>query len=136
MNNKASSLRSSIEEFAHQEGIDAEMDQNLVKEAIHLHLLSAMSDAGVLRHAVFPRRHRTTAVLWRRSLQRGPRLRLRQSRFLFHRRRIQRAHRARTGNDQEDVNRDFGIAADQISLKKPRIRISSSRNRSRWPLGR
>lgn len=29
------------------------MDQNLVKEAIHLHLLFAMSDAGILRHAVF-----------------------------------------------------------------------------------
>ena len=29
------------------------MDQNLVKEAIHLHLLSAMSDAGILRHVVF-----------------------------------------------------------------------------------
>src|SRR5260370_42677894 len=29
------------------------MDQTLVKEAIHLHLLSAMSDAGILRHAVF-----------------------------------------------------------------------------------
>jgi predicted nucleotidyltransferase component of viral defense system len=29
------------------------MEQNLVKEAIHLHLLSAMSEAGILRHAVF-----------------------------------------------------------------------------------
>jgi predicted nucleotidyltransferase component of viral defense system len=29
------------------------MEQNLVKEAIHLHLLSALSDAGVLRHVVF-----------------------------------------------------------------------------------
>jgi predicted nucleotidyltransferase component of viral defense system len=53
MNNKASSLKSSIEEFARRQGIDAEMDQNLVKEAIHLHLLSALSDAGILRHAVF-----------------------------------------------------------------------------------
>jgi predicted nucleotidyltransferase component of viral defense system len=29
------------------------MEQNLVKGAIHLHLLSALSDAGVLRHVVF-----------------------------------------------------------------------------------
>jgi predicted nucleotidyltransferase component of viral defense system len=29
------------------------MDQNLVKEAIHLHLLSALSEAGILRHVVF-----------------------------------------------------------------------------------
>src|SRR5665213_3382701 len=53
MNNKASSLKSSIEQFARRQGIGAEMDQNLVKEAIHLHLLSAMSDAGILRYAVF-----------------------------------------------------------------------------------
>jgi len=29
------------------------MEQNLIKEAIHLHLLSALSDAGVLGHVVF-----------------------------------------------------------------------------------
>jgi predicted nucleotidyltransferase component of viral defense system len=29
------------------------MDQNLMKEAIHLHLLSALSEAGVLQHVVF-----------------------------------------------------------------------------------
>src|SRR5882724_4931547 len=34
-------------------GISGEMEQNLVKEVIHLHLLSALSDAGVLRHVVF-----------------------------------------------------------------------------------
>jgi hypothetical protein len=32
-------------------GIPGEMEQNLIKEAIHLHLLSALSDAGV-RQAV------------------------------------------------------------------------------------
>jgi predicted nucleotidyltransferase component of viral defense system len=50
---KASTLRSSIEDFIRRQGISAEMEQNLVKEAVHLHLLSAMSDAGILRHAVF-----------------------------------------------------------------------------------
>jgi len=34
-------------------GIPGEMEQNLVKEAIHLHLLSALSEAAVLRHVVF-----------------------------------------------------------------------------------
>lgn len=34
-------------------GIPGEMEQNLIKEAIHLHLLSALSEAGVLRHVVF-----------------------------------------------------------------------------------
>ena len=53
MNAKASTLKSSIENFIRRQGIDAEMEQNLVKEAIHLHLLSAMSEAGILRHAVF-----------------------------------------------------------------------------------
>jgi predicted nucleotidyltransferase component of viral defense system len=53
MNAKASTLKSSIGDFIRRQGIDAEMEQNLVKEAIHLHLLSAMSEAGILRHAVF-----------------------------------------------------------------------------------
>src|SRR5271169_4075940 len=34
-------------------GISGEMEQNLLKEAIHLHLLSALSDAGILRYVVF-----------------------------------------------------------------------------------
>ena len=34
-------------------GIPGEMEQNLVKGAIHLHLLSALSEAAVLRHVVF-----------------------------------------------------------------------------------
>lgn len=33
--------------------IAGEMEQNLVKEVIHLHLLSALSEAGVLRQVVF-----------------------------------------------------------------------------------
>jgi predicted nucleotidyltransferase component of viral defense system len=53
MSSKPSSLKSLISSFIRQQGIEAEMEQNLVKEAIHLHLLSAMSDAGILRHAVF-----------------------------------------------------------------------------------
>jgi predicted nucleotidyltransferase component of viral defense system len=53
MNSKASSIRSSIADFMVSHGIPGEMEQNLIKEAIHLHLLSALSDAGVLRHVVF-----------------------------------------------------------------------------------
>jgi predicted nucleotidyltransferase component of viral defense system len=34
-------------------GIPGEMEQNLIKEAIQLHLLSALSQTGVLRHVVF-----------------------------------------------------------------------------------
>src|SRR6266853_381777 len=53
MNNNANSIKSAIANFIVTRGIPGEMEQNLVKEAIHLHLLSALSDAGVLRHVVF-----------------------------------------------------------------------------------
>jgi predicted nucleotidyltransferase component of viral defense system len=53
MSSKASSLKSIIDDFIRRHHIAAEMEQNLIKEAIHLHLLSAMSGAGILRHAVF-----------------------------------------------------------------------------------
>lgn len=119
MSNKASSLKSSIEEFSRRQGIDAEMDQNLVKEAIHLHLLSAMSDAGILRHAVF---------------QGGTALRLcyggdRYSEDLdfvcgkagsyFTDVEFKELIEAALETTKKTLNRDFGIAADRISLKKP-----------------
>src|SRR6201987_897950 len=53
MNSKVTSLRKSIGDFMVRHGVSGEMEQNLLKEAIHLHLLSALSDAGVLRHVVF-----------------------------------------------------------------------------------
>jgi predicted nucleotidyltransferase component of viral defense system len=53
MTNKASGLKSAIDAFIRRRGIEAGMDQNLMKEAIHLHLLSALSEAGVLQHVIF-----------------------------------------------------------------------------------
>jgi predicted nucleotidyltransferase component of viral defense system len=53
MNTKATGIKSAIADFMVRQGIPGEMEQNLVKEAIHLHLLSALSDAGVLHHVVF-----------------------------------------------------------------------------------
>ena len=53
MSNKASGLKSAIDAFIQRRGIEAAMDQNLMKEAIHLHLLSALSEAGILRHVIF-----------------------------------------------------------------------------------
>src|ERR1700733_14624781 len=53
MSNKAAGLKSAIDAFIRRRGIEAGMDQNLMKEAIHLHLLSALSDTGVLQHVVF-----------------------------------------------------------------------------------
>jgi predicted nucleotidyltransferase component of viral defense system len=53
MNSKAAGLKSAIDAFIQRRGIEAGMDQNLMKEAIHLHLLSALSEAGILRHVIF-----------------------------------------------------------------------------------
>jgi predicted nucleotidyltransferase component of viral defense system len=53
MNGRANSIKSAIADFMVHRGIPGEMEQNLIKEAIHLHLLSALSEAGVLRHVVF-----------------------------------------------------------------------------------
>jgi predicted nucleotidyltransferase component of viral defense system len=47
------SLRSAIGDFMARRGIPNEMEQNLIKEAVHFHLLSALSQAGILRHVVF-----------------------------------------------------------------------------------
>jgi predicted nucleotidyltransferase component of viral defense system len=53
MSSKAMSLKSIIADFMVRRSMTGEMEQNLVKETIHLHLLSALSDAGILRHVVF-----------------------------------------------------------------------------------
>jgi predicted nucleotidyltransferase component of viral defense system len=53
MSNKASGLKSAVDAFIQRRGIEAGMHQNLMKEATHLHLLSALSEAGVLQHVVF-----------------------------------------------------------------------------------
>jgi predicted nucleotidyltransferase component of viral defense system len=53
MNARASSIKGVVADFMTKHGVPGEMEQNLIKETIHLHLLSALSDAGVLRHVVF-----------------------------------------------------------------------------------
>ena len=53
MVSKSPSLKASVDVFMRQKDIPAEMEQNLVKEALHLYLLSAMSEAGILRRTVF-----------------------------------------------------------------------------------
>jgi predicted nucleotidyltransferase component of viral defense system len=53
MNNKAKSIKSAVDDFMAERSISTEMEQNLVKETIHLHLLSALSDAGLLNRVVF-----------------------------------------------------------------------------------
>jgi predicted nucleotidyltransferase component of viral defense system len=53
MSSRAAGLKSAIDAFIQRRGIEAGMDQNLIKEAIHLHLLSALSEAGILQRVVF-----------------------------------------------------------------------------------
>jgi predicted nucleotidyltransferase component of viral defense system len=53
MSSRASSIKSAVADFMVGHRIPGEMEQNLLKEAIHLHLLSALSEARVLRHVVF-----------------------------------------------------------------------------------
>jgi predicted nucleotidyltransferase component of viral defense system len=53
MSSRAASLKNAVADFMRRQGLSSEMEQNLVKEAIHLHLLSALSDAGILRQVVF-----------------------------------------------------------------------------------
>lgn len=53
MTSRANGLKSAIDAFIRRRGIEAGMAQNLMKEAIHLHLLSALSEAGVLLNVVF-----------------------------------------------------------------------------------
>jgi predicted nucleotidyltransferase component of viral defense system len=53
MSSKANGLKSAIDAFIRRRGVEAGMAQNLIKEAIHLHLLSALSEAGVLQRVVF-----------------------------------------------------------------------------------
>jgi predicted nucleotidyltransferase component of viral defense system len=119
MNSKVTSLRKSIGDFRARHGISGEMEQNLLKEAIHLHLLSALSDAGILRYVVF---------------QGGTALRLcyggeRYSEDLDFvcgksgsyldkiefEKLIQRA----LETAKHSLQRDFGISPDQIALKQP-----------------
>src|SRR5271156_511181 len=118
MSSKASGLKSAIDAFIQRRAIEAGMDQNLMKEAIHLHLLSALSEAGVLQHAVF---------------QGGTALRLcyggdRYSEDLdlvcgkagsyFTDVEFKELIEAALETTKKTLNRDFGIATDRISLKK------------------
>ena len=119
MNSKATSIRSAVADFMVRHGIPGEMEQNLIKEAIHLHLLSALSDAGVLRHVVF---------------QGGTALRLcyggeRYSEDLdfvcgkagsyIGKIDVDQLIRDALEITKKSLHREFGIDPDQIALKRP-----------------
>src|SRR5205823_5709119 len=119
MTGKPSSLKSSIDSFIRQQGIEAEMEQNLVKEAIHLHLLSAMSDSGILRHAVF---QGGTAL---RLCYNGERYSedldfvCGKSGSYFSDVEFKDLIETALETTKKTLSRDFSIASNLISLKKP-----------------
>src|SRR3982074_1824592 len=119
MNPKASTLKSSIEEFIRRQGIAAEMEQNLVKEAIHLHLLSAMSEGGILRHAVF---QGGTAL---RLCYNGERYSedldfvCGKSGSYFSEVEFKQLIETALETTKKTLSRDFGVDPAQISLKRP-----------------
>jgi predicted nucleotidyltransferase component of viral defense system len=119
MSSKAASIKSSVAAFMVRHAIPGEMEQNLIKEAIHFHLLSALSDAGVLRHVVF---------------QGGTALRLcyggeRYSEDLdfvcgtagsyFDTIEFDRLIQNAMESGKASLQRDFGIEPNQITLKQP-----------------
>ena len=119
MNSKVTSLRKSIGDFMVRHGVSGEMEQNLLKEAIHLHLLSALSDAGILRYVVF---------------QGGTALRLcyggeRYSEDLdfvcgtsgsyLDKIEFETLIQRTLETAKHSLQRDFGISPDQITLKQP-----------------
>jgi predicted nucleotidyltransferase component of viral defense system len=129
MSSKAASIKSAVADFMVKRGIPGEMEQNLVKEAIHLHLLSALSDAGVLRHVVF---------------QGGSALRLcyggeRYSEDLdfvcgkagsyVDKIEFDRLIRDALEITKKSLHRDFDIDPDQIALKQPSHSIAIKSNR-------
>jgi len=119
MNSKSASIKRAVADFMAKHGIPGEMEQSLIKEAIHLHLLSALSDAGVLRHVVF---------------QGGTALRLcyggeRYSEDLdfvcgkagsyVDKIEFDRVVRDALETTKKSLHRDFDIDPDQITLKQP-----------------
>ena len=119
MNSKPASIKGAVAYFAGKHGIRGEMEQNLIKEVIHLHLLSALSDAGVLRHVVF---------------QDGTALRLcyggerysedldfvcgKAGSYVEHVE-FDRLVLHALETTKKTLNRDFAIAPEQIALKEP-----------------
>ena len=111
-----------------------EMEQNLIKEAIHLHLLSALSDAGLLRHVVF---------------QGGTALRLcyggeRYSEDLdfvcgkagsyVDQLEFDRLVRDALETTKKSLHRDFDIDPDEIALKHPPMGIKSDSLAAAWQI--
>src|SRR5260370_29673707 len=119
MNNKANSIKSAIADFIVKYGMPGEMEQNLVKEMVHLHLLSALSDAGVLRHVVF--RGGTALRLCYGGERYSEDLDFVCGKAGAYIDQIEFEQRVRDALEttRKSVDRDFDINPNQIALKQP-----------------
>jgi predicted nucleotidyltransferase component of viral defense system len=119
MNSKAASIKSAIADFMVKQGIPGEMEQNLVKETIHLHLLSALSDAGALRHVVF--RGGTALRLCYRGERYSEDLDFvcGKAGSYVDEIELDRLVRDALETAKKSLHRDFDISPDRIVLKQP-----------------
>ena len=119
MNSKATSIKSAVADFMVKRGIPSEMEQNLVRETIHLHLLSALSEAGVLRHVVF--QGGTALRLCYGSERYSEDLDFVCGKTGSYVEKIEFEHLVRDALEttKKSLHRDFGIGDEQISFKQP-----------------
>lgn len=119
MSNKATSLKSVIADFMVKRGISGEMEQNLVKEAIHLHLLSALSEAGILRHVVFQGETSLRLCYGGERYSEDLDFVCGKSGSYLQKIEFNKLIREALEATKRSLQRDFDIGPDQIALKQP-----------------
>ena len=118
MNGRANSIKSAIGDFMVKRGISGGMEQNLIKETIHLHLLSALSEAGyfatsyfkAVQHYVFAMGESDTAKT--STLSAG-------KRGLTHKIEFEKLVESALETTKRHLHRQFDINPDEILLKQP-----------------
>jgi predicted nucleotidyltransferase component of viral defense system len=119
MNSKVTSLRKSIGDFRARHGISGEMEQNLLKEAIHLYLLSALSDAGILRYVVFQGGTALRLCYGGERYSKGLDFVCGKSGSYLDKIEFEKLIQRALETAKHSLQRDFGISPDQIALKQP-----------------
>ena len=119
MNSKVTSLKNSIRDFMVRHGISGEMEQNLLKEAIHLHLLSALSDAGILRHVVFQGGTALRLCYGGERYSEDLDFACGKSGAYLDKIEFEKLIQRALETAKRSLQRDFGISSDQIALKPP-----------------
>jgi predicted nucleotidyltransferase component of viral defense system len=119
MNGRANSIKSAIADFMAKRGIPGEMEQNLIKEAIHLHLLSALSEAGVLRHVVFQGGTALRLCYGGERYSEGLDFVCGKARSYIDKIEFDKLVESVLEATRKSLNREFDIKPDEIALKQP-----------------